>query len=727
MLVSLSLATFAAAAAVTGHVKAATDSPLLPTPRHFEAAEGFFAGNPTIRFAGAVSEDDQAWLHKAAKKFVGVEGPEKGELVFKIDPSVVGGEAYKLRVTPNAVEADASTAKGLFWALQTLRQLQTPNGYQCATIEDAPRFGWRGVLLDEGRHFMGAKFVKHLLDVMSIYKFNVLHWHLTEDQGWRIEIKSHPELTKIGAWRTESDGTNYGGFYTQQQIKDIVLYAEKRNITIVPEIEMPGHASAAIASIPDLGCSKQQIKVPTTWGVFEDVYCAGRESTFTFLDDVLSEVVQLFPSKYIHIGGDEVPKARWHDCPDCQARMKSEGLKDEHELQSYFIRRIQKILHEKGKELIGWDEIMEGGLAKGAVVQIWRDQEQVKEAIASGNQVILSPDASLYLNHPANDLPMKQVYAYDPLEGVANPALVKGIETTLWSERITSTNCLAMLLPRGLAVSEIGWSSHAPDFNTFLDRVHRHLAFMKAHGIDYGPEDQKIVTYKTETDVQKDLCVVHPTLGMPGLELRYTTDGTTPTASSPSAVDKIEWSAGDTLTVAPYRDGDMLADPTVFQTLRHLALGAKVTFITPPSPPYNGSGPESLVDGFLGSSDFHDGMWLGWTGADFGAIVDLGSPVGIEEIALHCMQQMPSWILMPTSVNYEISNDGQNWTPFGQVANTVKDTETRQVFDWFTARSAQAVTTRYIRVTAKNYGKLPAWHLSAGKNAFIFIDELAVR
>jgi hexosaminidase len=284
-----------------------------------------------------------------------------------------------------------------------------------------------------------------------------------------------------------------------------------------------------------------------------------------------------------------------------------------------------------------------------------------------------------------------------------------------------------MFMPRGLAISEIGWSWQRGDFGSFENRVHRHLAFMKSHGIDYGPEDRKIVSYKVDADAQHQTCGLRAAFGMPGLELHYTLDGTTPNASSSTASESITWPAGETLKVAVFRNGGMVQEPTAFNTLRHLALGKKVTFLTPPSPPYAAAGTRGLVDGILGSSDFHDGMWLGWHGVDMEAVVDLGAPQEIGEIALHCLQDMPSWILMPKTVIYETSMDGSAWAPYGEVPNTIKDTDTGQVMDWFASRSVDPVQARYIRVTAKTYGTLPPWHLGAGGQAFIFADELSVR
>ena len=318
----------------------------------------------------------------------------------------------------------------MFWALQTLRQLM-PTAIETnsaktysipiVSIVDEPIMTWRGSMLDCSRHFMPIHVVKKYIDMLSFYKLNTFHWHLTDDQGWRIEIKKYPELTQKAAWRTETDGSTHGGFYTQAQIKDIVKYAAKLNITVVPEIEMPWHSVAALAAYPNLSCTGGPFKVPTSFGVFQDVYCAGNEQTFTFLQDVLTEVMALFPSKYIHIGGDECPKERWKSCSKCQLRMKNEGLKDEHELQSYFIKRIQKFLTANEKNLTGWDEIMEGGLAKGATVQVWNDMALGKKAAQEGNYVISSPTSHCYFDGGQATLTTEKVYGFNPVpEGVGS-------------------------------------------------------------------------------------------------------------------------------------------------------------------------------------------------------------------------------------------------------------------------------------------------------------------
>ncbi|MGB1309031.1 MAG: beta-N-acetylhexosaminidase, partial [Oceanihabitans sp.] len=345
----------------------------------------------------------------------------KNKIVFKKDANIINKEAYKLQVSKNEITITAATDAGAFYAVQSFRQL-LPTAFENGSfsknevairsviIEDAPRFKYRGMHLDVGRHMFPVAFIKKYIDALAMLKMNTFHWHLTEDQGWRIEIKKYPKLQEIAAYRNETlighyseephqfDGKKYGGFYTQEEIKKIVKYASNRNITIIPEIEMPGHSQAAINAYPELGCSGKQIETATKWGVFEEIYCT-KDETFHFLEDVLDEVLALFPSEYIHIGGDEAPKTNWKKCKSCQKRIKDEGLNDEHELQNYFITRIEKYLNAKGRQIIGWDEILEGGLAPNATVMSWRGTKGGVEAAKQKHDVIMSPNHSCYFDH----------------------------------------------------------------------------------------------------------------------------------------------------------------------------------------------------------------------------------------------------------------------------------------------------------------------------------------
>ncbi len=419
-------------------------------------------------------------------------------------------EGYRLLIRPDTVIINALNPSGLFHGVQTLRQVvgSGPDwSLPALDIKDQPRYPRRGMLLDCGRHFMTKGFVKRYIDLLAYHKMNVLHWHLTEDQGWRIEIKKYPQLTAVGAWREATredeqprDATGrYGGFYTQDDIREIVAYAKSCFVTIVPEIEMPGHCQAALASYPELSCTGGPFQVGTEWGVYDDVYCAGNDRTFEFLQDVLTEVLDLFPSEFIHIGGDEVPKVRWKACPKCQARIKAEGLKDEAELQSYFVRRIEKFLNSKGRRLVGWDEILEGGLAPNATVQSWRGMDGAIAAATAGHDVISSPTSHCYLDYPqfpvASTQPvtvitLEKIYAFEPTpaELTAEQARhILGAEGNMWTERAPQERVDFMVFPRLCALAEVTWSpKELRDWDDFTARMKAHYGRLGDLGVRYA-------------------------------------------------------------------------------------------------------------------------------------------------------------------------------------------------------------------------------------------------
>jgi hexosaminidase len=470
----------------------------------------------------------------------------------------LGAEGYRLEIS-DKITITAEPA-GAFYALQTLSQLlsvaegryQVPTG----TIIDKPRFAWRGMHLDVARHFRSVDFVKRYIDLMSHYKMNTLHWHLTEDQGWRIEIKAFPRLTEVGAWRKETmvaknfnpyvgDGIPHGGFYTQEQIREIVAYAAERHITVVPEIEMPGHAVAALAAYPEFACTQGPFEVATTWGVFEDVFCP-TEPTFAFLEQVLKEVVTLFPSKYIHIGGDEVPKKRWKESHEAQEVMRREGLKDEYELQSYFIRRIERFLNQQGRILIGWDEILEGGLAPNAVVMSWRGETGGIEAANHGHDVVMTPGFALYFDHyqgaPESEplaiggfTPMEKVYRYEPVPAALaedKRQHVLGAQANVWTEYMkTDAHIEYMIFPRMMALSERVWSRSAVrDYKHFQQRLLEHYPRLDAMNVNYRlPEPMgwdQLKLQDTQVNLQLETA-------MPGGCFQLTLDGNEPNASTP--------------------------------------------------------------------------------------------------------------------------------------------------------------------------------------------------
>lgn len=451
---------------------------------------------------------------------------EKGSVFMVLDNAVKNDEGYNLSVTPKGITIKARTAVGLFYAIQTIRQLLPVEVEKpvlvpgllltlpACEITDEPRFAYRGMHLDVGRHLFPVANIKRYIDMLALHKMNTFHWHLTEDQGWRIEIKKYPKLTEIGAYRKETvagaqkktnntfDGKPYGGFYTQTEVRGIVAYAGSKFITVLPEIEMPGHAVAALTSYPELSCTGGPFEVRKLWGVDEDVFCAGNEQVFTFLEDVLTEVMDLFPSKYIHIGGDECPKKRWEKCPKCQKRIKDEGLKNEFELQSYFIRRIEQFVSSKGRNIIGWDEILEGGLAPGATVMSWRGEAGGIEAAKSGHNVIMTPGKYTYFcyyqseNHDGQPLalggyvPLELVYGYNPTPKELTAEEQKhilGLQGCLWSEQIQTPEILEfMAYPRTFAIAETGWTPDSgKNFENFVSRLEGLHKRYDAIGISY--------------------------------------------------------------------------------------------------------------------------------------------------------------------------------------------------------------------------------------------------
>ncbi len=480
-----------------------------------------------------------------------------------INLSIKGGsspaEGYQLTITKKEVSLLGADGPGLFHGLQSLIQLlpvQKQNSYvlPCAVINDYPRFRYRGMMLDCGRHFFPVSFIKEYLDLMARYKFNTFHWHLIDDEGWRLEIKKYPRLTEIGSKRNETvvgwhnsrkyDGVPYGGYYTQLDILEIVKYATERFITVIPEIELPGHSLAALASYPLLGCRNGPYEVSTTWGVFSDVYCAGKESTFQFLEDVLTEVMQLFPSHYIHIGGDEVRKDRWKTCPFCQKRIKDFDLKNEEGLQSYFIKRIDTFMNAHGREIIGWDEIMEGGLPSNAIVQSWRSEEGAVAAAIQRHESIMAPSVWFYFDQYQGDkkreplaygnLPLQKVYNYDPIPPALSPdqhKYIRGVEACLWTEYIPDVkHAEYMTMPRMLAMAEVAWSPlKTKEYKNFLQRIPKQLQYLDEKDIHYRiPEPEGLQSDTTS----KDEVIVKLQPYVPGTKIYYTLDGSDPTMHS---------------------------------------------------------------------------------------------------------------------------------------------------------------------------------------------------
>jgi len=560
--------------------------PVIPKPNKIEVKSGEFSLSQNTRII--LSDDDenlQVVAGQFASRLRAVTGypfeivrrskTSGHSIVLTINSREedLGKEGYELNVTKRSVSIKGGTPAGVFYGVQSFFQLLPPEvekdtlgpnakwSVPCVTIKDKPRFRWRGMHLDVGRHFFPTEFIKKYIDLLASYKMNTFHWHLTEDQGWRIEIKRYPRLTQIGSQRKETMGDckPHGGFYTQDEIRDVVEYAKKRFITIIPEIEMPGHCLAALASYPELSCSGGPFNVGTEWGVINDVYCAGNEKTFEFLENVIDEVSALFPGQFFHVGGDECPKIRWSNCVRCQNRIKTEGLKDEHELQSYFIKRIERILNARGKRLVGWDEILEGGLAPNATVMSWRGTQGGTDAAKSGHDVVMTPTSHCYFDYHqgvageprtvGGFLPIDTVYSFEPVPDdltVEEATHILGAQGNVWTESMPdSCQVEYMVLPRLCAMSEVLWTENSKrDFQDFARRLEKHYDRFVAQDLNFRvPTPQGIGGTRVifgDTLVTMKSPVSNATI-------YYTIDGDDPTPNSTRYVSPIPIRGDQTL------------------------------------------------------------------------------------------------------------------------------------------------------------------------------------
>ena len=600
-------------------------------------------------------------------------------------------DGYSFESGPDGIIISGNNNAGSFYAVQTLIQLVPTKPsptlvIPAVSIIDAPRFAYRGSLLDVGRHFFPVSFVKKYIDYLALHKMNYFHWHLTDDPGWRIEIKKYPKLTTVGAWRNKSligrypgigyEVKRYGGFYTQDEIKEVVKYASDRFITIIPEIEMPGHSYAALASYPELGCRGSGYEVPALYREDPEVFCAGNDYTFEFLQNVLDEVILLFPSKYIHIGGDECPKEGWKACPKCQARMKKEGLKDEHELQSYFIRRIEKYLNSKGRTIIGWDEILEGGLAPNAVVMSWRGESGGVAAAKAGHDVIMTPSSHVYFDYAQKEdedsltfawdgviTPIEKVYAYEPIPKELPKEQSKhvlGAQANVWTEYMNNPRKVEyMLFPRLSAASEVFWSPKEIR--------------------NWGSFESRLTTQFKRYDLWK---------------LNYCKE-----FAERKPVSRI---------VQPFHINK--------------ATGKKITLTNEPSDNFPGHGPITLVDGIQNSKGLlKQTEFLGFFGTDCEVVIDLGNQTAVKNVKVHLYHQKGSWIYRPQFVEVFASNDTTSFRSIGRTEKVSAATGNAVMQVNFNPRSV-----RYLKVNMKNKGALPSGGSYVGSKAWLLVDEIEV-
>ena len=646
-------------------------------------------------------------------------------------------EGYQLDVTPGGIDLRAGSPDGLFYGMQTLRQLYAGGEVPCVSIRDNPRFGYRGLHLDVSRHFFSKEEVMKLLDVMSFYKLNTLHMHLTDAGGWRIEIDKYPKLTSETAFRTESDwrkwwdgrdrkylpeGTPgaYGGYYTKEDIREIVKHAASKHINIIPEIEFPGHSEEVLMAYPELSCSGK----PYQNGDF----CIGNELSFTFMEDVLAEVIDLFPSEYIHVGGDEAGKSAWKKCPKCQALMKEKGMKNVDELQSYMIHRAEEFLNSKDRKLIGWDEILEGGLAPEATVMSWRGEDGGIKSARMGHDVVMTPGNYMYLDFYQADpktqpyaiggyTPIKKVYSYDPVPADSLTAEecrhILGVQANTWTEYIQTPEHLEyMMFPRALAVAEIGWTSQElRTWEDFKPRMNAHISKLQGMGIrTFTLSDELEVTMQVDT-AGREIEVILDAEKYPA-EIRYTTDGSVPVASSALYAGPITVQDSAHIKAAIFRDGVLQGTPTEKKVDYHRAINKPIHYNSKLYEGYMAGGTNALLDGYRGGLTYLDGRWQGYLD-DLDCVIDMEEETDIHKVSIRFMQLIGPGVFQPGQVELLTSEDGENFISRGIVPTTVPADDPDLLFQEYTFDGNWK--TRYIRLKAPR-----------ANPGFIFADEIVV-
>ena len=748
---------------------------VVPYPNEVTVKSGeFCVAGADVKYDAAADERTKALIDAFAQQLSLVTGVESavsetiGEIAFILDADMPH-EAYTLNVAKKGVEVKASGLNGFNYAIQTIKQMLPAEVFgkvaaadkewtlPCVKIDDAPRFGYRGLHMDVSRHFFDMDEVKRYLDIMEVHKLNTLHWHITDDQGWRLEIKKYPRLTEVGAVRKQTlvghlfdseiyDGTPYGEgcYYTQEQVREILDYAAGKGITVIPEIDLPGHMLAALAAYPELGCTGGPYDVWGKWGVADDVLCVGKEHTMQFLEDVLAEVCELFPAEYVHIGGDECPKVRWEKCPHCQAKIAELGLKDddrfqaEHYLQGYVTSRMEEFLASKGKKLIGWDEILEGELAPNATVMSWRGVAGGLQAVRMGHDAIMTPNTFFYLdyyqsldkeNEPlaiGGYLPVEKCYSYEPtVEGMTEEekAHILGVQANLWTEYIETADHLPyMLLPRLAALAEVQWCQpEVKSWERFLDSADEFCGIYDIMGYKYGDH---LFDTRGVCETGDGVSVVLEAQGE--TPIRYTLDGSEPTVDSPLYTEPVKITESCTLKARSERGGQMSGRTFEKSFTAHKAMGRPVEIITTTHPNYTFNCPDLLTDGLVGEGPYNSGDFAGWYNQPFEVVADMGGDE-YSEVTLSTIVFKYDWIMNPTSFTILTSEDGENFTEVAHMdIECVGQMDDANGCQDYTLTFGQT-SAKYLKVIAGCCTSLPEWHPGAGHPAFLFVDEVIVK
>lgn len=678
-------------------------------------------------------------MFKVSQAMLVGAGSASDKVNFRVDPNAtdIPDEGYQLEIDEAGVRLVAKTETGLFYGKQTLLQLLTPNGLPYVKINDHPRFPYRGLHLDVSRHFFDKEEVKKLMNVMSYYKLNTLHLHLTDAGGWRLQIDKYPKLTQEGAFRTQSDwrewwdngkdrqylkeGTEgaYGGYYTKDDIRDMLAYAAEKHITIIPEIEFPAHSDEVFVAYPELCCAGKS----HTSGDF----CIGNPKTFEFMENVLTEVIELFPSEYIHIGGDEAGKNTWKTCPKCQALMKKEKLANVDELQSYMIRKAEEFLNSKGRRLIGWDEILEGGLAPEATVMSWRGEAAGFKSARMGHDVIMTPGSYMYFDFYQADprhqpvaiggyTPIRKVYSYNPIPQDSLTAEEAkhflGVQANTWTEYIPTPEHLEyMMFPRALAVAEIGWTPQEKrDWQDFKPRVNAHIPVLQRMGLNPFPLSNELEFDMVVDTIQKEIRVTMDAEKYPA-EIHYTTDGSTPTASSPIYQKPIVVKDSAKIVAGIFVNGQLQDRVSEQRVDYHKGIGKSIRFNSRLYPGYMAGGMNAIINGYRGGLTYLDQRWQGYTD-NLDCVIDLGEVMDLHQVSSKWMQLTGPGVYQPEKVEVLTSEDGKNFTSQGVIPTTIPQDKSDLTFQEYTFQGNWKA--RYVQLKAQN------------PKGFIFVDEIVI-
>jgi hexosaminidase len=740
--------------------------PIIPTPSSYKETKGVyeFGIDFPILYKSTFPENLKSYfkskLHEHLTTDIILHENEIPALVFKKIADNQVKDYYQIKVSSNLISISYTSEASCFCAinsfLQLIYQKDGKNYIKNCEITDSPKFEWRGLHLDVSRHFFTVDEVKRYIDLMAFYKFNTFHWHLTDDQGWRIEIKKYPKLTEIGAWRDSTVNKHYttnprtytvekyGGFYTQEQIKEVVKYAQDRYVTIVPEIELPGHARAALAAYPEFSCTGEKQSVPGLWGVFDDIYCAKQES-IDFNKAILDEVLELFPSQYIHIGGDEAPKERWKKCLNCQKIIADNHLKDEHELQSYFIKQIDAYLTSKGRKLIGWDEILEGGLSPNASVMSWRGTEGGIEAVKQGHSVVMSPGSHCYFDHYQSRNPnepiafggftsLEKVYGFNPIPKDLNEQeakLILGAQANLWTEYIPDFKQLEyMVYPRALALAEVLWSGeNRPKLEVFEQKlIDCHIPLLQKKNVNFSkamfyPEitveqiDGKMTyslfrpkskfDYYISTFVNGKRIQLLDANGNEGDSLKLSNNFYGRSNSFGLFPKKMDL----TYSISSF-DNDICLTYNSFNFDIHNGIGIPIKFLTEPNEKYAFNKELALVDGIQGRIPWNSSEWLGFDTSNVVLEMDLGKVMKLNSLDLSFLNDISSWIHVPQSIEIGFATEEGKWT----MGNNSKLSEKSHL--------ELNQKARYIRITIHQNAKIPEGNPGSGHTPWTFMDEI---